>query len=162
MDSTSYCTMLDHPRRLSDHSPVAFGIKKRTKTPGRYLPAWIATHASFETGVERAMEQVRLRFIEESHNVDSTPVEDLAILKMSIRKAAKHIRTSDAQKIASTTKHKLAITLAFIRSIDMGDLAHATKLQKKYDGLSCDGVCDDQGIEEIFENQELCRRINEY
>ena len=117
VNSVSYCSTLEHPRSLSDHSPVAFGFKKRAKTPGFYLPAWVATHINFEVEVAEAFEHLKQRFAEESYDAEPTPAEELTVLKMAIRKAAKNIRAADALKLASTTKHKLAVTLSFIMSI---------------------------------------------
>ena len=59
MNSMSYCSTLEHPRNLSDHSPVAFSFKKRVKTPGFYLPAWVATHINFESEAAEALEHLK-------------------------------------------------------------------------------------------------------
>ena len=137
INSLSYCSTLEHPRNLSDHSPVAFGYKKRTKKPGSYIPAWVAAHTNFEAEVEMAMERLKRRFTQENHDTDLSPADGLILLKLAIREAAKNIRCAEANKLASTTTHKLAITLSFIRAIEAGDYSKARSLQSKYDELRC-------------------------
>ena len=48
MISMSYCSLLEHPRNLSDHAPIAFGLRNMKKSPKRYLPTWTATHVNYE------------------------------------------------------------------------------------------------------------------
>jgi hypothetical protein len=84
------------------------------------------------------MECLRRRFDEENHHADPTLAEDLTILKMAIRKATKNIRAAEAESMANTTGHKLALTLSFIRLIEAGDYSKAKSLQTKYAKLHCE------------------------
>ena len=134
LNSRSHCRTLEHPRNLSDHSPVSFGYQKIHKRQGSNIPSWIATHPDFEEEVNRTMETLTERFEMENSDKPSA-TEALALLKMSIRKAAGSIRKKDAESVACTTAHKLAATLSFIRSIEAGDYKKAEHIQKRFTRL---------------------------
>ena len=52
---------------------------------------------------------------------ESKPIDDLTMLKMAIRHAAKKIREESASTIARTAAHRLSLTLSFVRAIESGE-----------------------------------------
>ena len=126
-----------YPRHLSDHSPISFGSKPRTKAKGNSIPAWVAVHPSFAEEVNDALEELKQRFVEENPQELISPMQELDLLKAVVRQATGEIRRAGRSSEANTVRHKLASTLSFIKQIEDGEYRKATELLKKMDGTQC-------------------------
>ena len=121
------CNVLHCPRHLSEHKPIAISIRAIQSAGTRSIPPWVSQHPEFHQEV----------IAEYSELVDSasSPFEMLSFLKTAIRKAAKYVQHRSRNALASTTAHKLALCMSFIRALDAGETPKAKKLQKMYHRL---------------------------
>jgi hypothetical protein len=116
---------------------VSFGFRKPQFAQRGYVPAWVAAGPNSENAVTEVLADLRKQFNDENPESGLKPVEELGLLKIAMRRAANGIRTSAAKRIASTTAHKLALTLKFIRSVELGQYEAAKHAQTRYGELQC-------------------------
>jgi hypothetical protein len=137
LNSVSHCSTMEHPRHLSDHCPVTFGVRSKRNTNADFIPNWVASHDNFEAEVQISLRFLKQQYIEDNSGKSPTPVDELCLLKSAIREASNAVRAGSAQKIAETTAHKLALTLSFIRLVESGNYSKAKSLQARYGKLCC-------------------------
>ena len=80
----TFCATVDHPRHLSDHSPVCFGVQRPARGGARQVPSWIATHPDFEEEVKSAMDFACRRYADE-HSNGPTAMARLNMLRRNPR-----------------------------------------------------------------------------
>ena len=83
------------------------------------------------------MAYLKQQYLDDNSGNAPTAVDEWNLLKAAIREASKVIRASSSESEASTTAHRLALTLSFIRSVQAGDYSKARHLQHKYGKLDC-------------------------
>jgi hypothetical protein len=133
----TFCAVLEHPRHLSDHCPISFGVAARVSNEIKPIPGWVTAHANFEAEVHGEFD-FRIAQHKEKQGEDPDSMMKLSILKDAIKAAAKHIKQVSAREIAQTTTHKLSCTLGFIRAVEIGNMEVARRMQTKYVRLQMD------------------------
>ena len=131
LNLTTGCTTVDHPRELSDHSPISFMLRSRASKAANIIPAWVGNHPRFEEEVIASF-NFRLNQLNETSPKEVQPQAKINLLKEAIRDAASYVRSLEKDALAETTAHKLACTLAFIRAVGVNDFKAAMKMQSKY------------------------------
>jgi len=117
----SSCNLLPHPRHLSDHKPVVFCFRRARSSNTRRVPAWVALHPDYATEVEAEFEYA-------CDGRTLAAFEELGLLKAAIHRASKYIKRQCRERTAESIDHKLAVSLAFIRAMESGDLTKASSL----------------------------------
>ena len=107
-------------------------METNERSPGtNRVPTWIASDEAFKDEVRGAVQALE-EFHRETTGKEPTSTEALAILKEAIRDAADYIRHKNRRRLAETTSHKLACTIAFIRAVERQDTENAVKMQQTY------------------------------
>ena len=123
------CSVLCHPRHLSDHKPIsvdaALRIRRKTRN---HVPRWVTAHASFREELEAEF-GVRCGDFLRMEKREPTPFEKLQILKDSTYATSAFIRRECAKAMATTTEHRMAVHMAFIKSIHACNFKAAKELQ---------------------------------
>ena len=149
----SACGILEHRRRLSDHSPVSFELSYRKKPPKKdIIPPWIVHHEEFAQEVERNLSF----FAQRNQQGQNNPIDELSSLKTAIKEASNYIRKRCDRLTAVTEGHKLACTISFIRAVETRQWVEAKRLQGKYSELGR------QEVQEGIRNTEWFSQIKEH
>ena len=146
------CNVLDHPRHLSDHRPISIVFamtrkKKRSST----IPRWATEHEAFSKELEDELE-ARCKDFQRREKRAPSVFEKLRLFKESAHAASGYVRRRCKDMIASTTEHKLAVHLSFLRALHEADFTRARALQRRCSELS--GVPIGEGMLEptAFQN----------
>jgi hypothetical protein len=145
------CSLLDHPRHLSDHKPLSIVIAaSQGKKKKGGIPRWVTAHEEFNAELDAEI-RTRCDDFVRCNRRDPSPFDKLRIFKESTYATARYIRRKCTEEVANSTEHKLAIHMGFIKAIYASNFKRAKDLQQKCGGLEHVIVSKDAQVTEEFQ-----------
>jgi hypothetical protein len=145
------CSLLEYPRQLSDHKPLSFLIAANWEKKKRGdVPRWVTAHADFNAELDAEF-KVRCNDFLRCNKISPSPFEKLKIFKESIYATSRYIRRKCAKVMATSTEHKMAIHMGFIKAIYAGNFRRAKDLQSKCSELEHVVVNNDAKVSHGFQ-----------
>lgn len=124
----TFCQLVEHPKQLSDHSPLMFGIRSSNQSGPKSIPSWVIKHPWFQEEFSDA-----LAFY--SDNSDETAFGRLDAVKRAAKDAAKCVMRACRGHAAYSVQEKLTCCITFIRAMFNGNYTLARKLKPRCDEL---------------------------
>ena len=127
IEASTFCNVLPKPLGISDHNPISFGLRNRSKSKDFHnVPAWIMHHPAFEHELNAEFEFALQRV----HSSSTTGFDKLQLFKQAVKKASRIIRVKYNLQEAIHTESKLAATMGFIRAAKLQDVDKMKHFQK--------------------------------
>ena len=124
----SFCCTLDIPSALSDHKPVAFGIRPRTRGTRRSFPSRILGDPAFK-------DKLISRVTPCLERASTSSFSKLAELKRIVHRTSHDFSRNHRGRIADNNEDKLSATIGFLRAALTGKVATMERLQSSYPRL---------------------------
>ena len=124
----TFCQLVEHPRHLSDHSPLIFGIRSRKKSTEKPIPCWVIKHPWFDEEFSDALD-----FYLKS--AGDSAFGRMTAVKHAAKDAAKCVMRACRGHVAYSVQEKLSCCITFVRALFDGNYTLANKLKSRCDTL---------------------------
>ena len=142
------------PPHLSDHKPLSISISEtsRKNNRHRFIPRWVTEASDFTEELNHEY-QSRLEDFRRYNSQTPTSFDKLQLLKDSAHATSGYIQRRCKDKMASTTEHKLAMCMSFMKAIRCAEYKRVRSLQSKCRELEGIRINEDTQFSEDFNSQ---------